>query len=119
MTTYPRTKAGAKKAARDARKGMRLYIVRETARNLAPWEDKALYSEYTVTHKHPVTGAWMICGSTSVEALVLRDGPVYTSPPKGIRNVATPGPQVAAPDPRKVAEKAGLFGRKPASAGRR
>lgn len=104
MTTYPRTRSGAKKAARDVRKGQKLYIVRKVARNIAPYEDAALYDQYTVSYRHPITGGWMISGSLSVEGLVLRDGPVYTSPPKGLRNIAAPGPQVAGPDPQKVAD---------------
>lgn len=99
MTTYQRTRRDAKKAARNARKGQRLYVIKEVARNLAPYEDSHLYSEYTVTHRQAITGAWMIAGSLSVEGLVLREGPVYTSPPKGVRNIATPGPQVAGPLP--------------------
>jgi hypothetical protein len=118
MTTYQRTRRDAKKAAKAARKGMKLYVIKEVARNIAPYEDAQLYSEYTVTHRQAITGAWMIAGSLSVEGLVLRDGPVYTSPPKGVRNIAGPGPQVAGPDAHKVAEKAG-WGRKPATAGRR
>lgn len=41
----------------------------------------------------------MISGSLSVEGLVLREGPVYTRPPEGIRNIAGPGPQVDGPLP--------------------
>lgn len=99
MTTYERTVRGAKKAARDARKGQKLYVIQQVAQNLAPYEDSHLYSEYEVTHRQAITGAWMIAGSLSVEGLVLRYGPVYTEPPKGVRNIATPGPQVGGPLP--------------------
>jgi hypothetical protein len=120
MTTYQRTRSDAKKAAKTARKGMKLYVIKDVARNIARYEDAQLYSEYVVTHRQAITGAWMISGSLSVEGLVLRDGPVYTSPPRGVRNIATPGPQVAGPDAHRVAEKAGWFGKKkPAAAGRR
>jgi hypothetical protein len=116
MTVYKRTKRDAKRADREVRKGQKLYVIKAVATNLAPYEDSHLYSEYTVSHRHPLVPGWMISGSLSVEGLVLREGPVYTSPPKGIRNIATPGPQVAAPDPKKVAEKAregrGLFARR-------
>lgn len=117
MTVYPRTRSGARRAAEDARKGMKLYVILEVAQNLAPYEDAQLYSEYTVTHKQAITGAWMVAGSMSVERLVHLHGPVYTSPPKGIRNVATPGRQVAGPDAQKVADKA--FGRRGILSGRR
>lgn len=118
MTTYQRSKGGAKRAARQARKGMKLYVLKEVARNVAPYEDAQLYSEYTVTHRQAITGAWMISGSLSVEGLVLRDGPVYTSPPRGVRNVATPGPQYAGPDAHETADRAG-WGPRRVAAGRR
>jgi hypothetical protein len=114
MTVYQRTKRDAKRADREVRKGQKLYVLKEVATNLAPYEDSHLYSEYTVSYRHPLMPGWMISGSLSVEGLVLREGPVYTSPPKGVRNIATPGPQVAAPDPKKVAERAkrGMFARR-------
>lgn len=119
MTTYRRTRSDAKRAAKAARKGQKLYVIKEVARNVARYEDSHLYAEYEVTHRQAITGAWMISGSLSVEGLVLRDGPVYTSPPRGVRNIATPGPQVAGPDAHKAAEKAGWFGsRKPAASRR-
>jgi hypothetical protein len=99
MTTYQRTTRDAKRAGREAKKGQKLYVVLNVAQNLAPYEDAQLYSEYTVSYRHPLLGGWMISGSLSVEGLVLREGPVYTSPPKGVRNIATPGPQVAGPLP--------------------
>ena len=97
MTTYQRTRSDAKKAARNARKGQKLYVIKAVATNIAAYEDSHLYDEYEVTHRQQITGAWMISGSLSVEGLVLRDGPVYTSPPPKIRNIATPGRQYAAP----------------------
>lgn len=99
MTTYQRTRRDAKKAARDARKGQKLYVIKAVAQNLAPYEDSHLYDEYTVTHRQAITGGWMISGSLSVEGLVLRDGPVFTDKPVGVRGVHQPGPQVAGPLP--------------------
>jgi len=119
MTTYQRSKSGAKRAARDARKGMKFYVIKDVAQNIAPYEDSQLYSEYEVTHRQALTGAWMISGSLSVEGLVLREGPVYTSPPKKIRNVATPGPQYAGPDAHRMAGDADWGSRRAATAGRR
>lgn len=106
MTVYDRTRSGAKKAAKDARKGMKLYVIKKVSDRVAPYEDPYLYSEYTVTHRQAFTGAWMISGSLSVEGLVLRDGPVYTSRPAGLRGIHEPAPQVTGPDPQHVADKA-------------
>jgi hypothetical protein len=120
VTTYQRTVKDAKRAAKAARKGMKLYVIKDVAQNIAPYEDAQLYSKYVVTHQQAITGAWMICGSLSVEGLVLRDGPVYTEKPKGIRDIAIPGRQVAGPNAQTIAKKAGWLGRKkPAKAGRR
>ncbi|MFE4857345.1 hypothetical protein [Streptomyces sp. NPDC056670] len=96
MTIYQRTRRDAKKAGRELKRGDRFYITQSVARNLAPYEDSKLYSEYTVTGTHPLLGGAMV-GGQSVEGIVLRDGPITTSPPKGMRNVATPGPQVSGP----------------------
>ncbi|MCT9092876.1 hypothetical protein N4G70_28985 [Streptomyces sp. ASQP_92] len=94
--TYDRTPRDAKKAGRELKRGDRFYITQDVARNLAPYEDAKLYSEYTVTGHHPLLGGAMV-GGQSVEGLCLRSGPLHTTPPKGLRNVATPGPQVAGP----------------------
>lgn len=96
MTTYQRTRRDAKRASRELKKGDIFFIVLDVAQNLAPYEDGQLYSEYTVTGTHPLLGGAMV-GGQAVEGIVMRDGPISTSPPKGIRNVAAPGPQVAAP----------------------
>lgn len=93
---YKRTTRDAKKAGRELKKGDRFYIIQNVAQNLAPYEDGQLYSEYTVTGTHPLLGGAMV-GGQAVEGIVLRDGPISTSPPKGLRNVANSGPQVAAP----------------------
>jgi len=97
MTVYKRSKPDARKANRQARKGQKLYVLRQVATNLAPYEDSHLYDEYEVAYRHPLLDAWMISGSLSVEGLVLRDGPVYTDKPKGVRQLSGPGPQVAGP----------------------
>lgn len=100
MTTYQCTKRDAKKAGREVKKGQKLYVILNVAQNVAPYEDARLYSEHVVSYRHPLLGGWMISGSLSVEGLVLRNGPVYTDKPKGVRNIATPGPQVAGPLPQ-------------------
>jgi hypothetical protein len=104
--TYERTERDAKKAGRELKKGDRFFIVMSVATNLAPYENDQLYSEYTVTGDHPLIGGAMV-GGQSVEGICLRSGPIYMDRPDGIRNIATPGPQVAGPLP-----KGKEFGRK-------
>lgn len=96
MTTYQRTPRDAKKAGRELKKGDSFYVTLDVAKNIAPYEDGHLYSQYTVTGTHPLLGGAMV-GGQAVEGIVMRDGPISTSPPKGLRNVAVPGPQVAGP----------------------
>ncbi|MBD0743564.1 hypothetical protein [Streptomyces sp. CBMA152] len=96
MTTYDRTRRDAKKASRELKKGDTFYVTLDVAKNIAPYEDSHLYSEYTVTGDHPLLGGAMV-GGQSVEGIVLRDGPIHTRPPKGLRNIASPGPQDDAP----------------------
>lgn len=98
-TVYERTKRDAKTLARETKVGDVLYTVVDTATNLAPYEDAQLYSRFEVTHTHPLLGGPMI-GSMSVEALVLRDGPVYTAPPKGMRGLHEAPRQAAGPLPK-------------------
>lgn len=94
--TYERTERDAKKAGRELRKGDRFYVVMSVATNIAPYEDDRLYSEHIVTGDHPLLGGAMV-GGQSVEGICLRSGPIYMDRPDGIRNVATPGPQVEGP----------------------
>ncbi|MFJ7998990.1 hypothetical protein ACIQ7D_17840 [Streptomyces sp. NPDC096310] len=97
MTVYQRTKKDAKRAERDVRQGDKLYVIRELSGRDATRQDKRVYAEYTVSHRHPLMPGWMISGSLSVEGLVLRDGPVYTSPPRGLRGIHEPAPQTSSP----------------------
>lgn len=94
--TYERTVRGAKKAGRELRKGDRFYTIAQVATNLAPYEDDQLYSEHIVTGDHPLLGGAMV-GGQSVEGICLRSGPIYMDRPDGIRDIATPGPQVEGP----------------------
>ncbi|WP_329390196.1 hypothetical protein [Streptomyces sp. NBC_01716] len=97
-TEYKRTRKDAQKASRELKKGDVVYIVYDIANDRIPYEDAQLYSALRITGDHPLLGGAMI-GGQSVESLVLNYGPVYTQPPKGIRNVATPGAQVGGPLP--------------------
>lgn len=97
MTEYKRTRRDAKKASRECRKGDTLWVIKDVAQNLAPYEDAQLVEEYRVTHMHPLLGGAMCGGAMSVEGLVLREGPVYTRRPAGFRAVHEPAPQVPGP----------------------
>lgn len=86
----------AKAFARWAKKGVTVYTRMEMATNLAPYEDPYLYSAHTADDVSPITGN-VLFGHMSAKALCTNFGPVYAEPPAGIRNVATPPPQVAGP----------------------
>ncbi|MGQ4513668.1 hypothetical protein [Streptomyces sp. DW26H14] len=93
MTEY-RSKRDAKRLAREVKPGQKLYTICELKTNLPI--DKRLYSEWTVRDG----GFWagpIVGMTTTVEQLVLREGPVYTEPPRGMRNIADPLPQLAEP----------------------
>ncbi|MFJ6566605.1 hypothetical protein ACIQNU_04245 [Streptomyces sp. NPDC091292] len=86
----------SKKFAREAKLHVPYYVILKVAQNLAPYEDSHLYSEYVFTTRQPFTGI-PLDGSMGAGQLCLTYGPVYEDRPVGIRNVATPGPQVAGP----------------------
>ncbi|WP_262062630.1 hypothetical protein [Streptomyces sp. STR69] len=88
----------AKKFAKWARKGVTVYVVYNMATNLAPYEDDQLFSAYTANWQSPITGSVMF-GHLSANALCQNFGPVYEEPPTGMRNIATPPPQVDGPLP--------------------
>jgi hypothetical protein len=91
--------AEAKKFAKQARRGVTYYTINKHARNLGAYEDSRTYSEHVFTRHAPLTGNLMTDGGTSAEGLCLRFGPVYDTPPKGLRNLDGPAPQVAGPLP--------------------
>ncbi|MFI1867382.1 hypothetical protein [Streptomyces jumonjinensis] len=103
MQIWERTRRDAKKLSRTAQIGDTYHVLMEVATNLAPYEDPYLIFSYTVKYMHPLLGVPMICGSLSVERLVLTRGPVYDTPPGGYRNVAEPGRQCEGPLPEDSA----------------
>jgi len=78
------------------RKGTVVYTVREVATNIAPYEDGRLYSSHEFTWRSPVTGNWMT-GHMSAAGLLAQEGTIWDAPPRGMRDIAGPGPQVGAP----------------------
>ncbi|MFJ9633774.1 hypothetical protein ACIRU8_39380 [Streptomyces sp. NPDC101175] len=77
-------------------KGTTVYTVSEQARNAAPWEDARMYSARTFDSRSPITGHWLT-GHLSVEGLLAQEGTVYSEPPRGLRELGSPGRQVAGP----------------------
>lgn len=96
--SFQNNRAGAKALERylNANKGGTVYTIADVATNLARYEDSQLVSTHTFAKRSPVTGHWLT-GHMSAAQLLATRGTVYTSPPRGIRNVAKPGRQVGAP----------------------
>jgi hypothetical protein len=87
----------AKKFARELKFNTPYYFVYNIAQNIAPYEDAQLYSEVVFTRHAPFTGNPMTADGTSAVQLCQVYGPIHEQPPAGMRNVATPGPQVGSP----------------------
>jgi hypothetical protein len=98
------TKRGAKDLNRWLSKGKTVYTVRDVAQNRAPYEDAQLYSAHTFDRQSRITGEWMT-GHLSVSGLMGQEGTVYEQPPAGMRDIATPGRQVAAPTSQGVLDR--------------
>lgn len=97
-----RTWEPSKKGIRDLNaylsKGTTVYTINRMATNLAPYEDGKTYSAHTFDRRSSITGLWMT-GHMTVQALMAQCGTVYEQPPRGMRNIAGPAPQVAGPLP--------------------
>jgi hypothetical protein len=89
----------AKKFARAVQLNTPYYTVNDMATNLAPWEASQTYSVHVFTEHSFITGQPMTAGGTAAIGLCQRQGPVYDAPPRGLRNIAGPLPQVAGPLP--------------------
>lgn len=96
MTEYKRNPRGAKKASKELRRGDTLYTIVEVSQRHAPYEDSHLLHKHEVTGTHPLLGGAMV-GGHSVEGIILREGPAYTTRPAGYRGVWEPAPQVPGP----------------------
>lgn len=73
-----------------------VYAINHINTRSTPWEDPELYSSYTFDWHSPITGAPMT-GHLSAAGLCSGFGPIYDSPPPGLRHMADPAPQVAGP----------------------
>ncbi|MFC8273767.1 hypothetical protein ACFUJR_14840 [Streptomyces sp. NPDC057271] len=127
---YDATRSGAKQLARDIRPGDRLYIVQDNTGANAITDPK-VYTEYIVIKERALdfTGTLMVCspnsrngrGEISAVGLLHRYRAVYSEPPAGATNIASPG-RTHRPNPRlveKLQKAAGGSDRKPVAAGRR
>jgi hypothetical protein len=81
---------------RRLRKGDVVYTVRTISRHVASYEDSHLYAAHEFTWSSPVTGSLMT-GHLSIEGLLAQEGEIHEQPPRGMRNIADPAPQVGAP----------------------
>ena len=95
------TKKDAKDLNRVARKGMTLYTINEMATNLGPFEDSHTYNAHRIDGRSRWTGEWMI-GHLSISGFLAQYGTAYEQPPAGMRDIATPGRQYAAPTTQDV-----------------
>lgn len=98
------TKRGAKDLNRWLSKGKTVYTIRNVAQNIARYEDAQLYSAHTFDRQSRITGEWMT-GHLSASGLLAQEGTVYEKPPAGMRNIDTPGRQVAAPTSQGVLDR--------------
>ena len=89
-------KRGARDLERWIRKGATVYTVSKQALNAAPWEDAKMYRAHTFDGRSPITGHWMT-DHMSAEGLLNTHGTVYEQPPRGMRELGSPGRQVAGP----------------------
>lgn len=90
----------AKKFAREVKLNTPYYTVNQMATNLAPWLPDQTYSVHVFTEHSFFTGQPMTDGGTAASGLCQRQGPVYDTPPPGLRNIADPLPQVDGPLPK-------------------
>lgn len=97
--TWQPSRKGIRDLNRHIRKGMTLYTVSQQALNAAPWEDAQMWTAHTFDRQSRITGEWMT-GHLSVSGLMGQCGTVYEQPPRSMREVGSPGRQVAGPVPQ-------------------
>ena len=98
--TWQPGKSGARDLNRwitqNGGEGVTVYTISKQALNAAPWEDAKMWSARTVDGRSRITGYWMT-GHLSVEGLLAQEGTVYEQPLRGMRELGSPGRQVAGP----------------------
>jgi hypothetical protein len=113
--TWQSTRKGAKDLNRWLSKGKTVYTLRNTAQNIAPYEDAQLYAAHTFDRRSSFTGEWMT-SHLSASGLLAQEGTVYEQPPAGVRNIATPGRQYAAPTGKQALDRLTASERRKAAA---
>lgn len=98
------TKKGARDLNRWLSKGTTVYTINRMATNLAPYEDSHTYSAHTFDRRSSFTGEWMT-SHMSASQLLAQNGTVYEKPPAGMRDIATPGRQYAAPTSQQALDR--------------
>ena len=95
----PRTwkPSDATRFCRDVQLGKPYYYVQNMATNIAPYEDSKTYSEVVFTDYLPFTKNPCTEYGASAHTLCQNFGPMYDAPPRGLRNLDGPAPQVAGP----------------------
>ncbi|MDT0608845.1 hypothetical protein [Streptomyces lancefieldiae] len=86
-----------RKFARDIVLNKRYYIVYKIAQDMAPWEDKNLYSEVVFTKRLPFTGTPCTRYGAAADHVLRCFGPIHDTPPRGMRNIADAARSVGAP----------------------
>lgn len=97
--TFFRTERDLKTLTKLLKIGDQVYSSVNIQTSMSPWEDPQLYSVYTVTGWSWIDRQWAVDHSSWTIATLVHSGGVHTKPPAGMRNIATPGPQVAGPLP--------------------
>jgi hypothetical protein len=102
--TWEPTRKGAKDLNRWLSKGKTVYTLRNIADAYQSYEDAQLYAAHTFDRQSWITGEWMT-GHLSASGLLAQEGTVYENPPAGVRNIATPGRQYAAPTSQQALDR--------------
>jgi hypothetical protein len=96
--SWQSTRSGARDLNRHIRKGTTVYTVSEQVTRMAPWEDQRMWTAHTFDWRSPITGHWMT-GHMSAEGLLSTYGTVYEQPPRNMRELGSPSPEVGGPVP--------------------
>lgn len=89
----------SKQFARQLELGRPYYYLNHHDTKHNPFEDSHTYSEVVFTGHLPGTGNPCTEYGASAATLCLNHGPMYETPPRKMRNLADPAPQVAGPVP--------------------
>ncbi|MYU20804.1 hypothetical protein [Streptomyces sp. SID8352] len=82
---------------RDIKLGKPYYRIHNIDTRRAPWEDPQLYSEIVFTDYLPLTATPCTKYGTAASTVLRQHGPIYDTPPHGMRNLAEAARSVGAP----------------------